>query len=81
MLVDDDGGGRVQRLDVDEAEAKARFGDEPFEAIGQIDELGRMCGREADSVCRQAEAGASVSIEVLLREASAAARREVFSER
>ena len=49
MLVDDDGRGRVKRLDVEDAEAEARVGDKRFEAVGQVDELGRMRGRDMNS--------------------------------
>ena len=48
MLVHDDGCGGVQGLDVDEAKANARLGDKCLEAVGQIDELGGMLGRDAD---------------------------------
>ena len=48
VLVDDDGRGRVKRLDVQDAEAEARLGDEAFEPVGQVDELGRMSGGDVD---------------------------------
>ena len=49
MLVDDDRRRRVKRLDVEDAEAQARVGDEPLESVGQVDELGRMRGRDMNS--------------------------------
>jgi hypothetical protein len=56
VLVDDDGRRRVRRLDVQDANADVRLDNELIEAIGQVDELGRLTGIQTDS--REA-AGAS----------------------
>ena len=42
VLVDDDGRRRVKGLDVEEARADARGGDQPVESLGQVDELGGL---------------------------------------
>ena len=88
VLVDDDGRRRVKRLDVEDAKADARVGDEPLEAVGQVDELGRMSGRETDSGVAagrngppsryraSACQGVSISIDVLHAEASVVGGRE-----
>ena len=50
VLVDDDRRCGVKGLNVDDAEADARVGDQPFQPVGEVDELGRQLrGRDVDS--------------------------------
>ena len=46
MLVDDDSRGGMKCLNVHDPEAKIGIGDKLFESIREIDELGRLCGRD-----------------------------------
>jgi hypothetical protein len=49
VLVDDDGGRRVQRLDVEQARLNAGRRHEGFEIGGEVDELRGIFGIDADS--------------------------------
>jgi hypothetical protein len=49
MLVDHHSSCRVHRLDVEDAEAEAGVGNKPLEAVGQVDELSRLSGRDVNS--------------------------------
>ena len=49
VLVDHHGCGRVKRLNVQNAEAKAGVGDEPLKPLGQVNELCRLCGGELNA--------------------------------
>ena len=63
MLVDDDRGGRVQALDVDEPGLDPGLRHEGFHLVRQIDELGWMVVSGSRMVvCRNVELRASVSI-------------------
>ena len=51
MFVDHHGGCGVKRLHVDDARSERRVGGQALKAVGQVDELGRMAGREGE--CRR----------------------------
>src|SRR5262245_48919349 len=49
MFVDDDSCRRVKRLDDENAEADARVGDKSLEFVRQVDEIGRVPGRDTNA--------------------------------
>ena len=56
MLVDDNRGRRVKRLDIDEARFDGCGHNDRLELVRDVDELGRVLGYRCESSCRNTDA-------------------------